>query len=374
MITEALVVSEPGAPFKFQQVELNDDLRPDEVAIRIKATGVCHTDLNFSKEKSMPELFPAVLGHEGAGIVERIGSDVTKVSAGDHVIVCYTCCGKCKYCLRKETAYCDLWFHYNFGVGRLDGSKTFSATADGKPLTSHFFGQSSFARNILVSENGLVKVDKDIPFEQLAPLGCGLMTGAGAMLNVINPTSDISVAVVGAGAVGLAAIMALKILDQPPSKIIAVDIVAHRLEMARSFGATHTINSKDQPDLKRALMDITNGRGIDGAIDTTGRPEVVTELIRSAARKGKVVTVGVGELSAAASANMFEMVNTGCTYVGCNQGDCYPQEFLPKLLGAQQSGKFPYDQLIKTYPAKDIEQAAHDIHSGKTVKAVLLWD
>lgn len=179
MITEALVVSKPGAPFTYQRVELNDALRPDEVAVRIKATGVCHTDLNFSKEKSMPDLFPVVLGHEGAGIVERIGPSVTKVSPGDHVIVCYSCCGECKYCLRKQSSYCDVWFQYNFGIGRPDGSKTFSSTTDGRRITSHFFGQSSFAKNILVSENGLVKVDKDVPFEKLAPLGCGLMTGAG---------------------------------------------------------------------------------------------------------------------------------------------------------------------------------------------------
>jgi aryl-alcohol dehydrogenase len=179
MITEALVVSKPGAPFKYQQVELHETLRPDEVAVRIKATGVCHTDLNFAREESMPELFPAVLGHEGAGIVERVGKDVTTVSPGDHVIVCYTSCGECKYCRRKESSYCDLWFQYNFGIGRLDGSKTFSSMTDGKRITSHFFGQSSFARDILVSEKGLVKVDKHIPFEILAPLGCGVMTGAG---------------------------------------------------------------------------------------------------------------------------------------------------------------------------------------------------
>jgi aryl-alcohol dehydrogenase len=182
MKTEALVVDSPGESFKCQPIELHDDLRPNEVMVRIKATGVCHTDLNFAKEKSMPDLFPAVLGHEGAGIVERVGSKVTKVASGDHVIVCFTCCGECKYCLRKETAYCDLWFQYNFGVGRLDGSKVFSST-DGRRITSHFFGQSSFAKNILVSENGLVKVDKHIPFEKLAPLGCGIMTGAGGMFD-----------------------------------------------------------------------------------------------------------------------------------------------------------------------------------------------
>ncbi|KAJ9609712.1 hypothetical protein H2200_006040 [Cladophialophora chaetospira] len=374
MITDAIVVSSPGAAFQYQQVELNDNLRPDETLVRIKATGVCHTDLNFSKEASMPDLFPGVLGHEGAGIVERVGSGVTKVAEGDHVIVVFSCCGECKYCERKQSSYCDVWFQYNFGIGRLDGSKTFSNPDNGKRITSHFFGQSSFAKHILVSQNGLVKVDKEIPFERLAPLGCGVMTGAGAMLNVLSPASDEAVVVVGAGAVGLSAIMALKTLEKPPRKIIAVDIVAERLELARSFGATHGVNSKHRPELMKVLMDITDGRGVNGAIDTTGRPAIVKELIHSAARKGKVVTVGVGDLSAEASANIFELVNAGVSYVGCNQGDCYPQEFLPKLLTANQQGKFPYDQLIKTYSAKKIEEAAHDIHSGKTVKAVLVWD
>ncbi|EXJ92819.1 hypothetical protein A1O3_01373 [Capronia epimyces CBS 606.96] len=374
MITEALVVSKPGAPFRYQKVELDETLRADEVAVRIKASGVCRTDLNFAKEASVPELFPAVLGHEGAGIVERIGSAVTKVSPGDHVIVCYSCCGECKYCLRKESSYCDLWFKYNLGVGRLDGSKTFSSATDGRRITSHFFGQSSFARDILVSENGLVRVEKHIPFEILAPLACGVMTGAGAMLNVVNPTHDMTVVVVGVGAVGLSAIMALKLLEYPPRKIIAVDIVASRLEMARSFGATHGVNSKVRPDLMAVLMAITHGRGVDGAIDTTGRPEIVTALIHSAARKGKVVTVGMGELSTEVSHNIFEMVQAGCSYIGCNQGDCYPQEFSPELLTAWQLGKFPYDRLIRTYPAKEMEQAAKDMRSGKTVKAVLLWD
>jgi aryl-alcohol dehydrogenase len=182
MITEALVVDKPGSPFKYQQVDFDDNPRENEVLVRIKATGVCHTDLNFSKEASMPELFPCVLGHEGAGIVERVGSQVTRVQRGDHVIVCYTCCGDCKYCHEKQSSYCDLWFQYNFGIGRLDGSKTYSYRNSGTRITSHFFGQSSFAKHILVSEWGLVKVeDQSIPFERLAPLGCGFMTGSGGM-------------------------------------------------------------------------------------------------------------------------------------------------------------------------------------------------
>jgi aryl-alcohol dehydrogenase len=322
----------------------------------------------------MPDLYPAVLGHEGAGIVERVGQDVTKVHVGDHVVVTYTSCGECKYCLRKETSYCDSWFKYNFGGGRLDGSKVFSEKNSGKRITSHFFGQSSFARHTLVSQEALIKVDKNIPFRELAPLGCGLQTGAGAMLNVIQPTHDMTVAVVGVGVVGLAAIMACKLLPRKPTRVIAVDIVPARLEMARKYGATHGINSKVNPDLFQSLMDISKGEGIDGSIDTTGRPQIIKHLANATARKGKIVSVGVGALDAEASFNIFNSVNAGASYIGCCEGNCYPPEFIPRLLAAKAAGGFPFDELIKDYSAKDMDKAAHDIHSGSTVKAVLLWD
>jgi aryl-alcohol dehydrogenase len=374
MLTEALLTSSPGAGFKYTKVNLDDTLRPNECLVRIKATGVCHTDLSFAAERAMPDMFPGVFGHEGAGIVERVGAEVTKVAEGDHVIVCFTSCGECKYCQRKQSPYCDLWFKYNFGVGRLDGSKTFSGIDDGKRIMSHFFGQSSFAKDIVVMETGLVKVDRSATFENIAPLGCGIMTGAGAMLNVLKPDRGMNVCVVGVGAVGLSAIMALNTLDKPPKRIIAVDVVPERLEMAREYGATHGINSKMRTDLMDVLMHITNGQGIDGSIDTTGRPEVVQELIHSAARKGKIVAVGVGKLENNVAINTFEAVQAGCSYIGCNQGDSYPQEFLPYLLAKHEEGKFPYDKLIKTYPAKEVDKAVKDVLSGKTVKAVLLWN
>jgi len=200
------------------------------------------------------------------------------------------------------------------------------------------------------------------------------MTGAGAMLNVLAPTPDMTVAVVGTGSVGLSAIMALKMLDKPPKRIIAVDIVPSRLELARSFGATHGVNSKLRPDLMSVLLDITDGRGIDGSIDTTGRPDVIQSLIHSCARKGKVVTIGTGGVTTNVEINLFEIVQAGCSYVGCQQGDCYPQEFLPRLLAASEEGKFPYEKLLKTYPAKDVEKAIHDMEKGETIKPVLLWD
>lgn len=210
------------------------------------------------------------------------------------------------------------------------------------------------------------------------------------MLNVVQPTPDMSVVVVGTGAVGLAAVMACQMLDKPPKRVIAVDIVPSRLEMARGFGATHGVNSKVRPDLMKVLMDITDGQGVDGAIDTTGRPEILKDLVHSSARKGKIVTVGVAgvslslpkrravtklyQLSTEASFNIFEMVNAGCSYIGCNQGNCYPPDFLPRLLEANKEGRFPYDKLIKIYDAPDVNTAIEDIKSGITVKAVLKWN
>ncbi|RDL41438.1 uncharacterized protein BP5553_01417 [Venustampulla echinocandica] len=372
MITEALVVAEPGSPFMYQEVHVDDNIRDDEVLVEMKATGVCHTDLNFRNEKTVPGLFPAVFGHEGAAIVVKTGSKVRTTSPGDHVLLTYTCCGNCKYCNNKDTSYCYDWERDNFGVGRADGSKSY-AEKSGAAITSHFFGQSCFAKYAVVAANSVVKVDKDLPLDLLAPLGCGIMTGAGAMLNVVKPTAGSTVLIVGAGAVGLAALMAVKLAPSKPSKVIVVDIVSERLGLAKKYGATDVVNSKDHPDLKATLMAITEGKGVDGAIDTTGRPEIVGKLLESAAKKGVVVTVGVGSLTAEVSTNIFNTVNSGRTYVGCAMGSCYPQEFIPVLLTAWHDGKFPFTDLIKKYPAEDMEIAAKEVLDGSVVKAVLVW-
>lgn len=224
-----------------------------------------------------------------------IGSSVTTLSPGDNVLISYTSCGDCSNCDSKHTSFCRDWVQDNFGVGRSDGSKAYSSTS-GEALTSHFFGQSSFARHAVVMERSTIKVPADAPLQLLAPLGCGIMTGAGAMLNVVKPTANSSVAVAGAGAVGLAAIMALKLSKEQPKMVIAVDIVQSRLEMAKKYGATHVINSAETKDLKAALMELTGGEGVNGAIDCTGRADVVTSLIDASAKRGIVVTVGVGKV------------------------------------------------------------------------------
>lgn len=221
---------------------------------------------------------------------------MTTLSPGDNVLISYTSCGNCSNCESHHTSFCKDWEQDNFGVGRHDGSKAYSSTS-GEAITSHFFGQSSFARHAVATERSVVKVPADAPLELLAPLGCGIMTGAGAMLNVIKPTASSTVAVVGAGAVGLAAIMALKLNKEQPKKVIAVDLVPARLEMAKKYGATHVINSAEVKDLKAALLELTDGEGVSGSVDCTGRAEVVNTLMDSTAKRGIVVSVGVGRVS-----------------------------------------------------------------------------
>jgi aryl-alcohol dehydrogenase len=197
--------------------------------------------------------------------------------------------------------------------------------------------------------------------------------GCVAMLNVAHPETKESVAVIGAGSVGLAALMAVNIASKRPKQVIAVDILPSRLDLAKSLGATHTINSKETPDLKAEIMKATDGAGVEAAIDTTGRPDILKTLLNSVAKKGMVVTVGVGKITDEVSISIFDTVNSGRTYVGCVMGNCYPQEFIPMLINAWNEGNFPIDRLVTTYDAKNMEEAKQDTLSGKAVKAVLKW-
>lgn len=259
-----------------------------------------HTDLHrysptsffiLPNHQYLPWLTPTL----GAGTVVSIGSSVTTLSPGDNVLISYTSCGNCSNCDSGHTSFCRDWERDNFGVGRSDGSKAYSSTS-GEALTSHFFGQSSFARHAVVMERSVIKVPADAPLQLLAPLGCGIMTGAGAMLNVVKPTLNSVVAVVGAGAVGLAAIMALKLNKEQPKMVIAVDLIQARLDMAKKYGATHVINSTEVKDLKAALLELTDGEGVNGSIDCTGRADVVNTLMDATAKRGTVVSVGVGKV------------------------------------------------------------------------------
>src|SRR3954451_10317855 len=237
--TKAAVVERPGAPFAVEEVELAD-LRPGEALVRIVAAGLCHTDLGV-QAGGIPFPPPGVLGHEAAGVVVAPGAAVTRVAAGDQVLLSFTSCGACRSCRGGHPAYCDTWVPENLMLGRRsDGAP--AITRAGQPIGGRFFGQSSFAGHAIADERSLVKVPGDAPLDVLAPLGCGVQTGFGTVWNVLAPEPGSTLAVFGAGAVGLAAVMAAPGL--PLRAVVAVDRVTERLALARELGATHTIDSR----------------------------------------------------------------------------------------------------------------------------------
>jgi aryl-alcohol dehydrogenase len=226
--TMAAVVHHLNAPFSLEEVEL-DEPRADEVLLRMVATGLCHTDLS-AQAGIVPFPLPGVVGHEGAGVVESVGAAVQRVARGDHVLASFSSCGHCMECRGGHPALCESFHPLNLSAGtRPDGTHTIHQGAE--PLSGHFFGQSSLARHAIVDERCLVKVPPDAPLHMLAPLGCGIQTGAGAVLNVLRPEPGCSLAVFGIGAVGCAAVMAAALSSA--ARIIAIDVVPARLELAR---------------------------------------------------------------------------------------------------------------------------------------------
>ena len=364
--TQAAVVESGGSPFSLVDVEL-DDPRPDEVLIRMAAAGLCHTDLGVASG-GLPFPLPGVLGHEGAGIVEMVGSAVTTVVPGDHVLLSFTSCGSCGNCRGGHPAYCATWLPDNLiGGARRDGSATISR--DGEALGSHFFGQSSFSRHAIADERSVVKVDPTAPLETIAPLGCGVQTGVGAVWNVLKPGPGSTVVIAGAGAVGLSAVMAAALT--PALRIIAVDVVPHRLDLARKLGATHVVDASTE-DLPARLAEITGGAGCDGVIETTGNVQVLRQSVDSLAARGTAVVVGAPPFGTEVGLEVNGLLG-GKHVVGITLGDSETQTFIPVLAEMVADGRLPVSELITTYDFADIEQAVADVKNGTTIKPVLTF-
>lgn len=368
-MTTAAVVFNHGDPFTLHEVRL-DALRPDEALVRMVATGVCHTDVSAAKG-SIPFPSLAVLGHEGAGVVQQVGAQVTRARPGDRVLLTFTSCGRCAACRGGHPAYCASHLQLNLlGGRRADGSAT---VWDGdRELNAHFFGQSSFATAAVADERSLVVLPPDVSEEELAvlcPLGCGLQTGAGAVLNVLRPRPGASVAVTGAGAVGLAAVMATRFT--PTMQVIVIDRVPSRLALAAELGATHTIETTDQ-DLTSSVMALTGGRGVDYAVETTGNVAVLEALSASLAVGGECAVIGAPRAGSRASFDVNNML-PGRTIRGVTLGDSEPESFVPFLVQAYRRGLFPLDRLQRRYPFTDINTAVADAASGVTIKPVLVF-
>jgi aryl-alcohol dehydrogenase len=364
LTTKAAVVEAPGAPFAVHEVTLAD-LRPDEVLIKMVAAGLCHTDLGV-QAGGIPFPLPGVLGHEGAGIVVGAGAAVTRAKPGDKVLLSYTSCGSCVACRGGHPAYCDTWVLRNLVLGaRDDGSRTLQR--DGQQLGGRFFGQSSFAAHAVADQRSLVKVDDDAPLELLAPLGCGVQTGVGTVWNVLAPAPGSTLAVFGTGAVGLAAVMAATMLPLPA--VIAVDLVDARLELACELGATHAVNAGNS-DVAATIAEITGGRGLGSAIDTTAVPAVVRTAVDALGVRGTCAIVGAPPLGTEVSFEVQSLL-PGKRIVGVTLGDGEPETLLPQLVALHRAGKLPLERLVKHYALEDLDAAAHDMHAGTTIKPVV---
>lgn len=353
-------------PFAIEPITL-DDPRADEVLVRIGACGVCHTDMAV-RDEQLPTPLPAILGHEGAGVVEKVGAGITHVKPGDRVIMSFNSCGRCPSCGVDKPTYCYNFVPENWLGTRPDGSHTAHQGESG--INANFFGQSSFATYAIAHARNVVKVPDSaaaVPLETLAPLGCGLMTGAGAVLRSMAVRAGMPIAVFGTGAVGLAAVMAAKIAGANP--IIAIDIHDNRLALARELGATHTINGRTQNavDEIRAICP----QGLGYAFDTTGINSLIEQAFSLLAPLGIVGIVGASAPSDNLTFNESSFMGGGKRVMGVLGGDSDLVTFLPELIEHHLAGRFPHDRLIKTFPFHQINEAFHAGESGAVVKPVL---
>ena len=345
---------------KIEEIDLSGPLE-NEVLVKLTATGVCHTDIKTAETLDRSPR-PVVLGHEGAGVVEAVGSGVAKVTPGDHVVMSFGSCGQCPSCLDAEPAYCYHADH--FGCTRSDGTHYLSA--NGEAVHGDFFNQSSFASHAIGHQRGIVKVRKDAPLELLGPLGCGIQTGAGAVLNVFRMKPGQTLAVFGSGSLGMSAIMAARLSGA--ARIIAVDLHPRRLQMAAELGADEVIEGGDDPVAPRILSLMPDG--VDFALDTTGVASVMQQAIEVLAPRGTF-----GYVTAPLDGNDFSLnmrpLMKGRRIQGIMEGNSNPDVFIPRLVDFFMQDRFPFDRMTKFYAFDDIAQAFHDSETGATVKPIL---
>lgn len=362
MKVKAAVVAGKCADFAISEIDLAEP-RDDEVLVRIAGVGVCHTDL-VCRDQLYPVSFPAVFGHEGSGVVERVGAKVTKVQPGDHVVLTFRSCGQCPSCRKGDPTHCANIFPCNFGGVRSDGSST--VHRHGEALFGNFFNQSSFATYALANEANTVKVRKDVPLELLGPLGCGIQTGAGAVINSLKPQAGSTIAVFGCGSVGLAAVMAAKAVGC--TTIIAVDPLEERRKMARELGATDAIDPGGT-NVVEAIHGLT-GSGVDYSLDCTGNPRVFRQAVDSLTVPGTCGLIGAAPLGTEVTFDMNSIM-FGRTVMGIIEGDSIPDLFIPKLVELYRQGSLPLEKITRFYSLDEIQTAVHDSEQGRVVKAVL---
>lgn len=347
----AAVLRDAGGRFSIEDVLL-DAPGPGEIVVAIRGVGFCHTDL---LPRTPVVQTPIVVGHEGAGVVEAVGEGVA-LAVGDHVVLSLDSCGRCPNCMAARPTYCAGFWPRNMTGFRADGT-TNARDADGNPLAARWFGQSSFATKTVVAARNAIKVDSSLPIELLGTLGCGVLTGAGTVLNALDVHPGSTVVVFGAGTVGLSAVMAAQVAGA--TSIVAVDRNPKRLELAAKFGATDTVD--DSAQVRKMFADYS--------IDTTGVSSVLSAALRALRAGGTLGMVGTPREDWKLS--VLDMT-VGRTIKSVQMGDCAPQTLVPTLISLWQRGRLPFDQLVTTFPLSEIDAAEQAMRSGDVVKPVLL--
>lgn len=355
----AAVSRAPGRQLVFEELTLGT-LHAEDVLVAVEAAAICHTDINVHRANLAGGAAPLVLGHEGFGTVVAVGDSVRGVDAGDRVLMTATSCGTCAMCLAGRPSYCSQSFALNFAGNRPDGNSAYQDS----DVRSHFFGQSSFATLAVAGWRNVVPVPQEIPSELAVALGCGTMTGAGTVLLALGVTAGSSLVIFGAGAVGLAAVMAGVVAGA--STVIAVDTVESRLRVARELGATATVLANQ--DTLPTLRELTGG-GAMFSIEASGHPAAMHNAIECLAQGGRCAAVGT--VNDDVSFSWRDLRLKGATIRGVAAGDANPKTFLPLLFNLHRSGRFPVDKLVRTYEFTEINKAMDDSESGSTVKPVL---
>jgi Zn-dependent alcohol dehydrogenase len=359
----AAILSEANGLFAIEDVVLQEP-RKDEVLVRVAGVGVCHTDVVC--RSAFPVPMPIVLGHEGSGVVEAIGADVSDIKVGDHVVLSFAFCGGCPNCAKTHPAYCYNFMAENFASTRGDGS-TPMYRGD-TPINARFFGQSSFATHLIANQRNTVVVPDSAPLELLGPLGCGIQTGAGAILNSLAVGPGDKVAIFGGGSVGLSAVMAAKIAGA--SFVALVEPIAERRALAREIGATHVIDPTAESDVGAAIKTISGGT--THALDTTGIPAVIASACGTLVSMGRLGLLAFSPPDAMMPFNIMDMLIRGVTVKMITEGDANPKTFIPQLVKYHLEGKLPIDRLVKRYRLEQINEAFDDSISGKAIKPILM--
>jgi len=369
MKSRAAVAWEAGKPLTIEEVDVQGP-KAGEVLVRIVATGVCHTDA-FTLSGADPEgIFPSILGHEGAGIVEEVGAGVTTLKPGDHVIPLYTAeCGKCKFCLSGKTNLCQA-VRATQGKGLMpDGTTRFSV---GGKEVFHYMGTSTFSEYTVVPEISLAKISIDAPLEKVCLLGCGITTGIGAVLNTAKVEPGSTVAIFGLGGIGLSCIQGARMAGA--ERIIAIDINESKFEMARQFGATDCVNPKNYPDpIQQVIVDMTDG-GVDYSFECIGNVQVMRSALECCHKGwGESIIIGVAGAGEEISTRPFQLV-TGRVWKGSAFGGVKGRSQLPGYVEDYMNGKIEIDPFIThTMGLEDINKAFDLMHEGESIRSVILF-